>query len=103
MTCEKCGHEIKEGNIVCGYCGKAIPIENISQSTSDEKQSNSQTHNPSTGNIGSLFMLGRLLMYLGIVTDVIAMILIATGNYDFFTPTIIGGTICSVVGFFFHQ
>lgn len=40
IICEKCKKEIKEGSLVCGFCGAAVPKEKLSSETLNNSKEN---------------------------------------------------------------
>ena len=62
MYCEKCGKELDKSSLVCGYCGQAIPLQNLDEETLSNLKKN-QKHIVKLKNICYIFNIRRIKKY----------------------------------------
>lgn len=97
MVCRHCGKEIADGVLVCGYCGHAVPQQDLSTETKEKierEKCSDESLKPNTG--ASIRAFGIALMIISGIFDVIGMVLIGTGTFEAFNAV----TIISTVAFF---
>lgn len=100
--CEKCGHEIESGSIICGYCGRAIPRENLDPGTVEKINNNKRSDESLKPNVNaSIRGFGIMLMIIGGICDVVCLFLIGSGSFESFHTFTIIGTITFLLGLFF--
>lgn len=99
MYCRKCGHEIDGKSPICMYCGSAIPLNYLSPETKERFQNyNERPQNSSSGSVSGVKALGAVILIIGIVTDLVSMFMISSGNFSAFNAMTIFGTIAFFVG-----
>lgn len=104
ILCEKCGHEVEKGSVICMYCGKKIAT-----SVSDAEV-DSIANKPTTGiNVApkktssndteiAIRTLGNFLIGAGIFSDVLAMFMVGSSSIESFKYIGIFGTISFLIG-----
>ena len=103
IVCEKCGHDVPDGVLVCGYCGRAVPREQLSDSTVQQIKANERTDESlKTDTAAGVRSIGFVLMTIGIACDLISAAVIGFGSLDLslFTALSVGGTACFAIGLF---
>ena len=89
--CNNCGHELADGVIVCGYCGHAIPKDQLSESTKEQVKANERSDEslkPDTE--AGVRYFGYILMGIGFACDIAGMAMIGTGSVGAFSAVCIG-------------
>ncbi|MCR5040829.1 MAG: zinc ribbon domain-containing protein [Clostridia bacterium] len=99
MVCRNCGKELKEGAIVCGYCGFSIPETDL-DSSAKNKMAAEQRSDESLKKDGcmSIRILGIALMVISGIADIASMFLITSGSFEVFNGLTIGSTIAFFIG-----
>lgn len=99
MTCEKCGHEISNTVLVCGYCGHSIPKSEISEETLQElKKHERADESLGTNHEFNIRMLGVVLMIIGGICDLISIMMIPSLDVSAFSTTLTIGSACFGLG-----
>ena len=107
MFCEKCGKEIDNHALVCGYCGHAIPIAHLSNDTITKlKQNQRSDESLKTNHNANVRGAGYVLMGLGGVCDLAGIAMVGSGSVEGFSAILIVGSILFGLGmllaFAFH-
>ena len=67
MVCRHCGKEVTDGVLVCGYCGHAVPQQDLSTETKEKierEKCSDESLKPNTG--ASIRVFGIALMIISI-------------------------------------
>ena len=99
MRCQRCGREIRDGDLVCGFCGMAVPRENLSPQTV-QRIAEQRNSDPSLkpNRLAGVRIFGIALMIVGGLCDLICIALVGSGSLESFTFFTIAGTVCFFLG-----
>lgn len=107
LYCEKCGKEIDNTTLVCGYCGHAIPTAHLSVETKAKlKQSQRSDESLKANHNANVRGAGYVLMGLGGVCDLAGIAMVGSGSVEGFNAILIIGSVLFGLGmllaFAFH-
>lgn len=98
-TCEKCGKPLKEGAVFCEFCGHFVPVEQRDEKAQEELEARSVVPVDKAANtVLSMRILGRALIVIGIVCDLLGMLMINSGSVESFGTVLFIGTVSFLVG-----
>lgn len=99
MFCEKCGKEIDNSSLVCGYCGHAIPTSHLSSETITKlKQNQRSDESLKTNHYANVRIGGYVLMGLGGACDLVGIAMIGSGSLEAFSAVLIIGSVLFGLG-----
>lgn len=107
MYCEKCGKEINNNTLVCGYCGHAIPTVLLSNEAKAKlKQNERSDESLKPNHTANIRGAGYVLMGLGGVCDLVGIAMVGSGSVEGFSAVLIVGSVLFGLGllltFAFH-
>lgn len=101
MFCKNCGKELPEGSLVCGYCGTAIPQEQLSESAKEELRKNANADESLKPNHSArIRLVGIILMVISGIVDLISIAMVGTSDLGAFKAVLIIGGVTFVLGLF---
>lgn len=99
MICEKCGKELKENVLVCGYCGHSIPVSRLSETMLNDLKKNERADESLRPNHEfNIRSIGIALMAIGGICDLISMTMIGSMDVSGFSTLLTVGSVCFGLG-----
>ena len=99
MKCRNCGKEIVDGVLVCGYCGHAVPQDDLSPETKDRIEQEKTSDESLKQTVGaSARALGITLTILSGICGPTSHGLIGTGTLETFNIMTIASTAAFMIG-----
>lgn len=99
MICEKCGKEIPENSLVCGFCGHSVPQSQLSNETINRlKEEERSDESLKPNGVVTVRAIGIILMIISGITDVVAMAMIGSGDVSTFSTILTVGSVSFGIG-----
>lgn len=99
MFCEKCGHEVKNGQLVCGYCGHAVSLSDLSEETKAKISETNRSDASLQKNHYARFKgFGIALMIVSGILDIVSIAMVGSSGVEEFKYVLIASSVTFFVG-----
>lgn len=99
MFCEKCGHELKEGDLICSNCGKAVPQSQLDKTAKEKIAVNLNSDESLKKNhLAGIRIFGIILMVVAGILDIVSIAMVGVSGLSEFKGVLIGSSVTFGIG-----
>ena len=99
MVCNKCGREVNENDLVCGYCGHSLSQAQLSEQKKEELRRNERSDESLRPNHNAnIRAFGIALMIISGIADLAAIVMVGTSDVSTFSTVLVIGSVAFGLG-----